>query len=201
MKTRARAHITQRKEIEVRRQLKLWYIWIHLPKQAPNHCTQVKQNKTTTLPKENQKQQHKKMVKKEYKRNTNRSWYANTLFWSLCFAFMAVFCFSISHVGIGFFTASIRFKHYYHGLMCHVMALKRAVVILSQVCFLASEAVQRSSLSLQCVHYVHGGDSFSLGVLGVRDGIADDILQEHLQYTTSLFVDQAGDSLDSSTTC
>ena len=87
MKTRARAHITQRKEIEVRRQLKLWYIWIHLPKQAPNHCTQVKQNKTTTLLKENQKQQHKKWC---LKNSTNEIRIeANTQ--TLCFDHFALF--------------------------------------------------------------------------------------------------------------
>jgi hypothetical protein len=36
-------------------------------------------------------------------------------------------------------------------------------------------------------------------MLGVGDGITDDILQENLEDTTDLFVDQTRDSLDSTT--
>ena len=35
-------------------------------------------------------------------------------------------------------------------------------------------------------------------MLGVGDGITDDVLQEHLQDTTGLLVDQARDTLDTS---
>ncbi len=62
---------------------------------------------------------------------------------------------------------------------------------------LSSEAVQSASLSFQRVHDVHGGDGLSLGVLGVSNGITDNILQEHLQHTAGLLVDQTGDTLDS----
>ena len=51
-------------------------------------------------------------------------------------------------------------------------------------------------MSLECVDDIHGGDSFSLGVFAVRYGITDDILQEHLEDTAGLLVDQTGDSLD-----
>ncbi len=61
---------------------------------------------------------------------------------------------------------------------------------------LSSEAVQGASLSLERVHNVHGGDGLSLGVLGVGDGIADNVLQEHLQHPAGLLVDQTGDALD-----
>ena len=66
---------------------------------------------------------------------------------------------------------------------------------------LTAEAVQGASLAFQGVHDVHGGDGLPLGVLGVGDGIADDILEEHLQDTTGLLVDEAGDTLDTTTTC
>ena len=65
---------------------------------------------------------------------------------------------------------------------------------------LSSESVKGSSLSLEGVDDIHGGDGLSLGVLAVGDGISDDVLEEHLQNSTSLLVDEAGDSLDSSTT-
>jgi len=35
-------------------------------------------------------------------------------------------------------------------------------------------------------------------VLGVGDSIPDDVLKEHLQHSTSLLIDEAGDPLDSS---
>ena len=63
---------------------------------------------------------------------------------------------------------------------------------------LAAEAVQCTTLPLQCIHHVHGCDSLSLGVLAVGDCITDDILQEDLQYTACLFVDKTWDPLDTS---
>uniref|UniRef100_A0A8C0Y1M6 Histone H4 n=1 Tax=Cyprinus carpio carpio TaxID=630221 RepID=A0A8C0Y1M6_CYPCA len=62
---------------------------------------------------------------------------------------------------------------------------------------LSSEAVQGASLSFERVHNVHSGDGLSLGVLGVGDGVADHVLQEHLQHPAGLLVDQTGDALDS----
>ena len=64
---------------------------------------------------------------------------------------------------------------------------------------LTAEAVQGASLAFQGIDHIHGGDGLPLGVLGVGDGITDDILQEHLQHTTSLLVDQARDTLHSAT--
>ena len=64
---------------------------------------------------------------------------------------------------------------------------------------LTSESVQGTALTLQSVDNVHGCDGLPLGMLGVGDGITDDILKEHLKYTTGLLVDQARDTLDSST--
>ena len=61
---------------------------------------------------------------------------------------------------------------------------------------LTSESVQSPALPLQSVDDVHSGDGLPLGMLGVGDGITDDIFQEHFKDTTSLFVDQTRDSLD-----
>jgi hypothetical protein len=63
----------------------------------------------------------------------------------------------------------------------------------------ASKAVECLSLPLESVDDVHGGDGLPLGVLGVGDGVSDDVLQEHLQYAPGLLVDEPGDPLDTST--
>ena len=55
-------------------------------------------------------------------------------------------------------------------------------------------------MPLESVDDVHGGDSFPLGVLSVSHGIPDDVLQEDLQDTAGLLVDEARDSFDTSTT-
>ena len=65
---------------------------------------------------------------------------------------------------------------------------------------LTSESVQGTSLTLQGVDDVHGCDGLTLGVFRVGDGIADDVLEEDLEHTASLLVDQAGDTLDTATT-
>ena len=61
---------------------------------------------------------------------------------------------------------------------------------------LSTETVEGSALTLEGVDDVEGGDGLSLGVLGVGDGITDDVLEEDLEDTSGLFVDQTGDSLD-----
>lgn len=63
---------------------------------------------------------------------------------------------------------------------------------------LTSESVQSTALAFQSVHDVHGRDGLALGVLGVGDGIADHVLQEDLEDATGLLVDQARDTLDTS---
>ena len=47
---------------------------------------------------------------------------------------------------------------------------------------LSSKAVEGPALPLQGVHHVHGSHSLPLGVLGVGDGITDDILKEDLKH-------------------
>ena len=64
---------------------------------------------------------------------------------------------------------------------------------------LTSETVQGASLTLQSVDDVHGSDGLPLGVLGVGDGVTDDVLQEHLEHAAGLLVDQTRDTLDSTT--
>ena len=80
-----------------------------------------------------------------------------------------------------------------------VVALRRAGFDSSVEGDLTAEAVEGASLPLQSIDHVHGGDCPSLGVLGVSDGITDDILQEDLENSARLLVDEAGDTLDSTT--
>lgn len=61
---------------------------------------------------------------------------------------------------------------------------------------LTAESVQGTALALQGVHDVHGGDGLALGVLGVGDCITDDVLKEDLENTAGLLVDEARDTLD-----
>ena len=65
---------------------------------------------------------------------------------------------------------------------------------------LASESVQSPALALQGVDDIKGCDGLAACVLGVGDGIPDDILQEDLQDSPCLLIDEAGDTLDASTT-
>jgi hypothetical protein len=88
------------------------------------------------------------------------------------------------------------------------VALKRAVgirLIFAELIFetgsrLTTETVESAALALECVDDIHGGDGLSLGVLAVGDGVTDHVLEEDLKNATSFFVDQAGDTLDSTTT-
>ena len=64
---------------------------------------------------------------------------------------------------------------------------------------LSSESVKGTSLTLEGIDDIHSGDSLPLGVFGVGDGITDDVLKEDLEDTTGLLVDQARDTLDTST--
>ena len=63
---------------------------------------------------------------------------------------------------------------------------------------LTSESVEGTSLPLEGIDHIHGGDGLPLGVLGVGDGVPDDVLKENFEDSTGLLVDQAGDTLDTS---
>jgi hypothetical protein len=54
-------------------------------------------------------------------------------------------------------------------------------------------------LPLEGIDDIHSGDSLPLGVFSVGDGITDDVLKEDLKDTTGLLIDQARDTLDTST--
>eukprot|EP00983_Pelagomonas_calceolata_P074989 1152802-Pelagomonas_calceolata.AAC.1 len=70
---------------------------------------------------------------------------------------------------------------------------------LGSSCSLASEAVQGAALALQRVHHVQRGHGLALGMLGVGHGVADDVLQEHLEHAARLLVDEAANSLHATT--
>ena len=55
------------------------------------------------------------------------------------------------------------------------------------------------TLALERVHHVQRSHRLAASVLGVGDGVADDVLEEHLQHTTSLLVDEARDALHTAT--
>ena len=59
-----------------------------------------------------------------------------------------------------------------------------------------AEAVEGAALSLKSVDDVESGDGLSLGVLGVGDGVADNVLEEGSEDVSGLLVDEGGDSLD-----
>ena len=81
------------------------------------------------------------------------------------------------------------------------MALKRAVLNDgNQVERLAAETVQSAALALEGVDDVHGGDGLALGVLGVGDRVADHVLEEHLEDASGFLVDQARDTLHTTST-
>ena len=65
---------------------------------------------------------------------------------------------------------------------------------------LTSETVKGLSLALEGVDDVHGRDGLTTSMLGVGDGVADDVLKEDLEHTAGLLVDETGDTLDTSTT-
>ena len=61
---------------------------------------------------------------------------------------------------------------------------------------LTTESVKGSSLSLQSIDDIEGGDSLALGMFSVGNRVADHILQEGLENSTGFFVDETRDTLD-----
>ena len=70
-----------------------------------------------------------------------------------------------------------------------------------QAGYLSAEAVQGAALSLEGVHDIKSSDSLAASVLSVGHGITDDVLQEHLQNTSGLLVDETGDALHTTSAC
>ena len=64
---------------------------------------------------------------------------------------------------------------------------------------LTAESVKGASLPLESIDNVHGCHSPSLGVLCVGDCVTDHVLQEHLENSAGLLVNEARDTLDSTT--
>ena len=64
---------------------------------------------------------------------------------------------------------------------------------------LTTETVEGLALALERVHHVEGGDRLAAGVLGVGDGVTDDVLEEGLEHTAGLLVDETGDTLHTTT--
>ena len=62
--------------------------------------------------------------------------------------------------------------------------------------YLTTESVEGLALPLKGVDNIHGGDSLPASVLGVGDGVTDDVLEESSQDEAGLVVDERGDSLD-----
>ncbi|WVZ03616.1 hypothetical protein V8G54_024422, partial [Vigna mungo] len=59
----------------------------------------------------------------------------------------------------------------------------------------ASKTIECPSLSLQRIHHVHGRNSLPPSVLGIGHSVANHILQEYLQHSSGLFIDQSTDPL------
>ena len=55
-------------------------------------------------------------------------------------------------------------------------------------------------MTLEGIDDVHAGDGLTASVLSVSDRVTDDVLQEDLEHTTGLFVDETGDTLHTTTT-
>jgi hypothetical protein len=72
-------------------------------------------------------------------------------------------------------------------------------LLVQRVGCLTTEAVQRAALALEGVHDIEGRDRLAAGVLGVGDGVTDDVLKEDLEHTAGLLVDEAGDALHTTT--
>ena len=64
---------------------------------------------------------------------------------------------------------------------------------------LSSETVQSLALALEGIDNVESSDGLALGVLSVGDGVTDDVLKEDLENTAGLLVDEARDTLDTTT--
>ena len=66
---------------------------------------------------------------------------------------------------------------------------------------LASETIQGTALAFESIDHVHGCYRLTLGMLRVGYRVSDDILKEHLENTTGLFVDEARDALHTASSC
>jgi len=82
-------------------------------------------------------------------------------------------------------------------LISFIQAMPAGAQSLASAACSSAESVEGSSLSLEGVDDVEGGDGLSLGVLGVDNGVSDHVLEEGSEDSAGLLVDVRGDSLDS----
>jgi len=75
----------------------------------------------------------------------------------------------------------------------------KLLALLSKASNLVAEAVEGAALPLEGVDNVKSSDGLAAGMLSVGDGVTDDVLKEDLEDTTGLLVDQARDTLDTTT--
>ena len=66
--------------------------------------------------------------------------------------------------------------------------------------YLSAETVEGASLALEGIDDIEGGDGLALGVLGVGDGVTNDVLEEDLKDRAGLLIDQTRNALDTTTT-
>lgn len=60
---------------------------------------------------------------------------------------------------------------------------------------LSTETIESTTLTLEGVDNIEGGDGLALGVFCVGDGVTDDTLEEGLQDATGLLVDHCINAL------
>ena len=65
---------------------------------------------------------------------------------------------------------------------------------------LTTKSIEGFSLTLQGVDNIHGRHSLATSMLGVSDRVTNDVLEKDLEDTTSLFVNETRDTLDTATT-
>ncbi len=66
---------------------------------------------------------------------------------------------------------------------------------------LLSKSIKSLALAFQSVDNVQSGDRLSASMLGVGDGITDDVFEECLEDSTGFLVHHTRDALDTTTTC
>ena len=66
--------------------------------------------------------------------------------------------------------------------------------------YLSTKTVESLSLALERIHYIHGRHSLTTSVLSVRDRVADHVLEEDLQHSSRLLVNETGNTLHAATT-
>ena len=63
-----------------------------------------------------------------------------------------------------------------------------------------TEAVQSATLPLESIYHVHSSHSLAASMLGIGHSVANNVLKEDLEHSTSLLIDQTGDTLHTTTT-